>query len=134
MHALGSVILDVLKFMAIALIISLVASVIMFILTSGREANTLYWIMVLVLFIIENIAGLLFLVPHINRKFRDNSFYESVTIDKAPNIDEYVDLKSNFKMDNRDSFTYMSMKKDVERMKEFEKVPLSEKLLKSIFK
>ena len=134
MHALGSVVLDVLKFMAITLVISIVASTIMFILTSGREANTLYWIMVLVLFIIENISGLLFLVPHINKKFRDNSFYESVTIDKAPNIDEYVDLKTNFRMDNRDSFTYMSTKKDVQYMKEFEKVPLSEKLMKSIFK
>ena len=134
MHALGSVVLDVLKFMAITLVISIVASTIMFILTSGREANTLYWIMVLVLFIIENISGLLFLVPHINKKFRDNSFYESVTNDKAPNIDEYVDLKTNFRMDNRDSFTYMSTKKDVQYMKEFEKVPLSEKLMKSIFK
>ena len=90
--------------------------------------------MFFLLWLIIFCLGLRFLVPHLRRKFSDSSFYESVTIDKAPNIDEYIDLKNGFKMDVRDKFKYMSMKLDDARSKKNAEEPFSDKMLKKIFK
>ena len=57
-----------------------------------------------------------------------------MTIDKAPNIEEYINLKDQFKMEVRDTFIYMSSKMDDDNLKKFAEEPLSERVLKNIFK
>ncbi len=137
MHAFVSSLWEIAKYIAVtALVPALGLALLMFLLGNrpGDDFSWFYLGMFIVLWLVALISGLIFIVPHVKKKFRDSSFYESVTIDKAPNIDQYINLKNNFSMENRDTFNYMSSKKDDKSTKEFEKVPLSEKVLRSIFK
>ena len=76
----------------------------------------------------------MFFVPYLKSKFRDASFYESVTIDRAPHIEQYIDMKTNFQMENRDTFQYMSSKADDDSVKKFAKGSLSERVFNDIFR
>ena len=135
-HALVSSLWEITKYIILtALVPALGVALLMFLIgNKGGDFDWFYWMMFFVLWAVALISGLVFIVPHVRKKFIDSSFFESVTIDKAPNIDEYIDLKSGFKMDIRDTFMYMSTKADDDKNKEFSKEPLSVKVLNKIFK
>ena len=78
--------------------------------------------------------GLIAFIPFIRQKFNNMRFYGSVTIDKAPDIAQYIDLKNSVAMENRDSFAYMSAKADDDESKNIAQRPLSERILSNIFK
>ena len=136
MHAVLSSLWEIAKYIALtALVPALGLALLMFMVGDhGVDFTWFYWMMFIILWLVGLISGLIFIVPHVKKKFSDSRFYESVTIDRAPNIDEYVDLKNKFKMDVRDKFTYMSARSDDEKTKEFSRLPLSERVLRSIFK
>ena len=134
MHALASVIKDVLLFIAITVIAAALVVAAVIAITPDEVPDMAYVIVFLLFWLTVTISGLIFFVPFIKRKFADKSFYESVTIDKAPNLEEYVDLKGSIKMENRDMFLYVGSKDADANDKKFEKGPLSERVLRSIFK
>ena len=133
-HALVKLIRDILVYLGLSLVLAaLVVAAVIFL--TGEAATTLFYLSVFLIFLaIELALGMIFFVPYLKRKFRDASFYESVTIDRAPNIEQYIDLKTNFSMENRDTFQYMSSKADDDSVKKVAKGSLSERVFNDIFK
>ena len=133
-HALVKLITDILKYIAITLVIAALVPAAIIFLTSGRAADSFYWKAFLIFWAAEFLVGLLFFVPFLMNKFSDSSFYESVTIDKAPNIEQYIDFNSGFKMEKRDTFMYMSSKSYDSGTKKFERGSITGRILNNIFK
>lgn len=133
-HALVRLIVDILKYFALSLIVPSLVPVFIYGLTSGRVPNQYYWLSFLICWLLIFFAGLIFFAPFLKNKFSDGSFYESVTIDKAPNIEQYIDFKSKFNMEKRDSFLYMSGKWYDDSTKKFERGSLLGRILNNIFK
>lgn len=134
MHALGLVMKDILKYLGITLLFSALVTAALMFFTSGLVSEKFYMFFLLGFWIFISLVCLSVFGPFFKRKFADNSFYDSVTIDKAPNFEEYIDLKNKFNMDNRDSFMYMSSKTDDENIKKFARGSLTERLMDTIFK
>lgn len=133
-HALTGILIDVLKYFVLTLIPAALVWIAMVCLTGNSAASSFYLLLFLIFWVVESLLGLLFFVPFLKKKFADKSFYESVTIDKAPEIDQYVDLKTNFKMDNRDKLLYSTDKFYDDHSKSVARAPLSERILNIIFK
>ena len=130
----GGAALDILKYLGLTLLIAFLADAAVMFLTGGSAADWFYYGMLAVMWLVASLTGLLIIVPIVKKKFSDSRFYGSVTIDKAPNIEEYINLKDQFKMEVRDTFIYMSSKMDDDNLKKFAEEPLSERVLKNIFK
>ena len=80
--------------------------------------------------------GLPYILPVLKAKIGSYAFNESVTIDKAPGVEEYIDFQSKFEMVKNDTFSCMTTrsseeKSDVETM---EALYTSKRLLRWIFK
>ncbi len=133
-RAIGGAALDILKYLGLTLLIAFLADAAVMFLTGGSAADWFYYGMLAVMWLVASLTGLLIIVPIVKKKFSDSRFYGSVTIDKAPNIEEYINLKDQFKMEVRDTFIYMSSKMDDDNLKKFAEEPLSERVLKNIFK
>ena len=135
LRAFGSVMKDVIKILGIILLLSaLVTAAVMF-LTPGKTTDMFYLLLFLLFWVIVSGLIIVLLIPYFKNKFSYNSFHESVTIDKAPEIDAYVDLSEKLKMENRDTFMYMSSKDDEKKSANSEKKPpLSDRMLNDIFR
>ena len=134
LRAFGGIMKDVLKVYGIILILSaLVTAAVMF-LTPGRTTGFFYFMLFLLFWLVVSSLIIVFLIPYFKSKFSYNSFHQSVTIDKAPDIDAYVDLDEKFGMENRDTFMYMSSKSDEKNSVRNTKKPLSNRILDDIFK
>lgn len=62
----------------------------------------------LVLWFMTMLTGLSVIVPFLKRKFKDRSTSESVTIDRAPDVGEYIDYRNGFDMQKNDKFSCMT--------------------------
>lgn len=85
------------------------------------------WLMVFLI-------GLSVIVPFLIRKYRFRSFDESVTIDKAPDVDQYIDYKSKFEMEKNDSFSCITKRVNDENDMRSGKESFILLILKWIFK
>ncbi len=133
-HAAPKLIIDIMKYLGLTLILPAI-SVISVAFLLGERANFLACLIVFLLIWIPVFSlGLIAFIPFIRQKFNNMRFYGSVTIDKAPDIAQYIDLKNSVAMENRDSFAYMSAKADDEASKNIAQRPLSERILSNIFK
>lgn len=63
--------------------------------------------MFVILWAVFALAGLIALIPYLKRRFRTRSFMESVTIDKAPSVEQYIDYQGKINMEKRDDFSYL---------------------------
>ena len=133
-HALTALIIDILKYIVLSLIPAALVLIAMIFLTGNVASSTFYLILFLIFWALESLLGLLFFVPFLKNKFADRSFYESVTIDTAPDIEQYVDMKSSFKMDKRDIFLYSTDKYSDDYSKKLGRASLAERILNIIFK
>ena len=81
-----------------------------------------------------SVFGLKIFIPFIRNKYRNTRFNESVTIDKAPGVEEYIDLKSKIDMENYDRFSHMSTRPENEDRDDPARENLFTLLLSKIFK
>lgn len=133
-HALGRLVKDVLKYVGLSLIVPALVPLFIYSLTSGKVSETYYMTAFLICWAAIFLLGLIFFIPFLKSKFSDDSFYESVTIDKAPNIEQYIDFNTKFNMEKRDSFLYMSGKWYDDGTKRFERGSIIGRILNNIFK
>ena len=76
-------------------------------ITGGEVGLIPLWIF-LVMWLMAFLIGLSVIIPFLVKKFRFRSFNESVTIDRAPPVEQYIDYKSKFEMEKNDKFSCMS--------------------------
>lgn len=66
--------------------------------------------MFIVFWIMTSLFGLTIFIPFAKKTFEYKRFHESVTIDKAPDVEHYIDYKSKFDMTKNDTFAYMTVR------------------------
>lgn len=88
----------------------------------------------LAMWLLAFLAGLSVIVPFLVKKFRFRSFGESVTIDRAPAVEQYIDYKAKFEMEKNDTFSCMAKRVDDEYEVKNGKKSLLIFILKWIFK
>lgn len=80
--------------------------------------------------------GLPYILPVLKAKIGSYAFNESVTIDKAPGVEEYIDFQSKFEMVKNDTFSCMTTRSSEEKsdVETLEALYTSKRLLRWIFK
>ena len=58
------------------------------------------------------ICGLTVFLPFVYKRAKYTKFNQSVTIDKAPGVEEYIDYSGKINMEKKDMFSHMSIKVD----------------------
>ena len=64
-----------------------------------------------------SLAGLTVFIPFAIREFRSKRFNESVTLDKAPEVEHYIDYNGKFEMEKNDSFAFCATSENDEKNK-----------------
>ena len=75
-----------------------------------REYGGFMGLVFVVSWTVISLLGLTIFIPFITRTGSRKRFSESVTIDKAPGVEEYIDLKTKMDMETYDKFSHMSTK------------------------
>ncbi|MBR4493133.1 MAG: TFIIB-type zinc ribbon-containing protein [Clostridiales bacterium] len=70
----------------------------------------IYLQLFLMMFGMTSLAGLTVFIPFIRKKVRFLKFNQTVTIDKAPGVEEYIDYSGKIDMEKKDLFSHISIK------------------------
>ena len=70
----------------------------------------IYLQLFLMMFGMTSLAGLTVFIPFIHKKVRFLKFNQTVTIDKAPGVEEYIDYSGKIDMEKKDLFSHISIK------------------------
>ena len=145
-HSALEVLKNVLKYLLITLIPSLIVTIpaVIGVVATGAEEDyrasggygpvPFVVLSGLIVWTMFSVFGLKIFIPFIRNKYRNTRFNESVTIDKAPGVEEYIDLKSKIDMENYDRFSHMSTRPENEDRDDPARENLFTLLLSKIFK
>ncbi len=90
--------------------------------------------MFLITWLMFSLFGLTVFIPFAKKTFRYKKFQESVTIDKAPDVEHYIDYQAKFDMQKNDTFAFMTSKETQENDQVYFKDNLMMKVLRRVFK
>ena len=88
----------------------------------------------LVAWTLFSLFGLTVFIPFAVREFRSKRFNESVTLDKAPEVEHYIDYNGKFEMEKNDSFAFCATSEEDEHSRKNKSNNLLTLVLKMIFK
>ena len=90
--------------------------------------------MFLITWLMFSLFGLTVFIPFAKKTFRYKKFQESVTIDKAPDVEHYIDYQAKFDMQKNDTFAFMTSKETQENDQVYFKDNLMMKVLRRVFR
>lgn len=125
LHSFLTLFKYILKYLAVTLVFGIVFSIPALIGLLGSEDVYLFnsygfffcFMWLLVTWTVFSLAGLTVFIPFAIREFRSKRFNESVTLDKAPEVEHYIDYNGKFEMEKNDSFAFCATSENDEKNK-----------------
>lgn len=99
---------------------------------SYRVVYCLLWFVVA--WTVFSVCGLSVFIPFAVREFRSKRFNESVTLDKAPEVEHYIDYNGKFEMEKFDSFAFYATSEVDDKSEDVNAKNLLNWVLKFLFK